>query len=355
MNLFNRLFLGAAMAPKQLYRSLGINTAQLKSILQIKLEMDDRRPSALQIGRYQASPSQKVKRTTLVSMFFSLVLGFLFLISFRFSDDPATQLGVYFTFLICMLSLMLIGDFTSVLIDVRDNNIILPKPVNDRTFLASRLLHIMIHMSKVLLPMSLPAWGYIAVQYGVFPSIAFAILVLLAAVFSVFLINTLYVLVLQITSPEKFRNIISYLQILFTVGFYAAVQIMPRMSGEDGLVLEVPDDSWWKISPPFWFGYAFKATVGDLTAAQMLSASMALVGPMLSVWFVVKVMAPNFNRKLAMLSGGGGTPTAAVPIADRSGSVSWLAKIASVVCNGAAEQTGFLFTWKMMLRSRSFA
>jgi len=60
----------------------------------------------------------------------------------------------------------LIADFTAVLIDVRDNFIIIPKPINDKTFVLSRLLHIFIHLCKSVIPMCLPALIMLAVQNG---------------------------------------------------------------------------------------------------------------------------------------------------------------------------------------------
>ena len=65
-----------------------------------------------------------------------------------------------------MLSATLISDFTSVLIDIRDNAIILPKPVNDSTVIVARLLHIFIHICKIVVPMSLPGLVMMIVEYG---------------------------------------------------------------------------------------------------------------------------------------------------------------------------------------------
>ena len=102
------------------------------------------------------------------TMFFSALLGVVYLFAFSIGNDMITQLTFYFSMFFFMLSATLISDFTSVLIDIRDTYIILPKPVNDRTFVIARLLHIFIHICKIVLPMSLagiiymvynPGWG----------------------------------------------------------------------------------------------------------------------------------------------------------------------------------------------------
>src|SRR4051812_4577542 len=143
MNLFNKIFLKLALLPSRVYGKLGADVAQLRSIVTIKLVMDDRRPNTLQQTRRQSD--KPVSMATLGTMFISLLMGLLLLISFAVGEDMVTRMTIYFSFFFFMLSATLISDFTSVLIDVRDNYIILPKPVSDRTFVIARLLHIFIH------------------------------------------------------------------------------------------------------------------------------------------------------------------------------------------------------------------
>src|SRR3954451_13557738 len=155
MNIVNNILLKIVLLPRVLYERLGINTLQLETIVSTKLLMDDRRPNTFQ----QASQKRKQKETTRATvgtMLLSVVLGATFLFAFAIGDNLITQLTFFFAMFIFMLAATLISDFTSVLIDVRDNYIILPKPVNDRTVVVARLLHIFIHICKIVLPMVLP-------------------------------------------------------------------------------------------------------------------------------------------------------------------------------------------------------
>jgi len=146
MNWVNQALLKLVLLPKKLYTRSGINTAQLQSILTAKLLMDDRRPAPLTQNQRRQKVKKEVKLATLTTMFVSAVMGCLFLFSFSLKTTVAAQLTFYFSYFIFMLASTLISDFTSVLIDVRDNYIILPKPVSDRTMLMARLLHIFIHI-----------------------------------------------------------------------------------------------------------------------------------------------------------------------------------------------------------------
>src|ERR1700733_4846943 len=160
MNIFNKFFLWLVLLPSGLYRKMGIDLMQLRAILNTKLIMDDRRPSGMQQAR-KKKDKKPVKGATIGTMFVTAIMGCVFLFAFSVGKDYLTQLTLYFCFYIFTLTSVLISDFTSVLIDVRDNLIILPKPINDKTFVLARLLHIVIHVSKLVTPMALP--GVIAI------------------------------------------------------------------------------------------------------------------------------------------------------------------------------------------------
>jgi uncharacterized protein (DUF3820 family) len=218
MNIINKGFLKLALLPSSFYRGIGVDTVKLKAIVTTKLIMDDRRPNSLQQSRKRKKEKQ-VSLATIGTMIMSALMGLLYLLVFSVGTDIVTQLTFYFTLFFFMLSLTLISDFTSVLIDVRDNYIILPKPVNDRTFVVARLLHIFIHLCKIVLPMSIAGLVYVAVHYRFYGAILFLILILFITALSIFFINALYILILKFTTPQRFQSIISYVQIFFARRF----------------------------------------------------------------------------------------------------------------------------------------
>ena len=62
-----------------------------------------------------------------------------------------TGLTMVNTFVMAMMGLMLIGDFTNVLVDTTDNTVLLPRPVGDRTLLAVRTAHIVSYLGALSL------------------------------------------------------------------------------------------------------------------------------------------------------------------------------------------------------------
>ena len=355
MNRINKALLALALLPRNLYRRWGIDVQQLSAILTAKLMMDDRRPNSIHV-RQQHSSGKEVKNATIGTIIMSTVMGLLFLFAFAFGDDHVTQLTVYYGMFIIMLCMLLVSDFTSVLIDVRDNQIILPKPVNDRTFIVSRLLHVFLHVCKLVFPMLAPGMIYLAFDSNPAASLLLLFLAVFATLFSVFLINAVYIAILRVTTPERFKSIISYVQIGFAILIYASSQLLPRFEETvDVAEFTLADKPCMILVPPYWFAAAFDTVFsGSSKWFQLAAALLAVAVPLLSIYLVVKYLAPAFNQKLAMIAGSEGPVTKTVASQGTQGKSSLSETLARWLTKSGGEQTGFLFTWKMMARSREF-
>ena len=356
MNVINKFLLAVVLFPQSLYKRLEVNVPHLRSILTTKLIMDDRRPNAFQ--QTQQKKSEKpVASATLGTIALSAVMGLFFLTSFSMGKDDINHFTVYFSIYIVMLASTLISDFTSVLIDVRDNYIILPKPVNDKTVVVARLLHILIHISKLVVPMSLPAIVFIALYKSAWGAVVFSVLIGLSTLFTIFLINALYILILRLTTPEKFQSVISYFQIFIAIFIYGGYQIGLRALSNIAVAgLDISTLKFIWISPSFWFAGAWHALATfDMHTQWIMATALSFIIPFASIWIVIEYFAPSFNHKLSQISGSNAE---AVPlqkgkkiISTTSGYVSALARF---FAKNGSEKMAFLFCWKMMARSRDF-
>lgn len=357
MNFFDKFFLRIFLFAGPALQKMGVNMQHLHAILVAKLTMDNRRPAAFQQMR-ATKEKKELNQATLKTMFVSLIMGLFFLMSFGIGNDITTKLTFFFSMFIFMLAATLISDFTSVLIDTRDNLIILPKPVNDVTFVTARLMHIAIHINKLLLPMALPSLVALIVLAGPAPIIPFILMVLLATMLSIFIVNAVYILILKITKPSNFQSAISYFQIAFAVLIYGGYQILPRMMAEMGIenmkVSELHNISYY---PPYWFADACNSlSAFNFGYSHSISLLLAFGIPLASIFVVVKYFAPAFTSKLSMITGTS-EEVKAKPLAVKNPgnfSLSWIEKLARFVTSNNSEYMGFLFTWKMMGRSRDF-
>jgi len=355
MNWLNKFLLYIFLFPKSFYKKLGCNMQHLEAILTVKLMMDDRRPSSFHQMRKQQHNKKEISNATLWGMLSSLFMGLFYLMVFTMSDDYTTNLTLFFTLFIVLLSLTLITDFTNVLLDVRDNFIILPKPVNDRTFVLSRLLHIIIHISKMVLPISIPTAVFITVQKGFVGFILFIPLVILATLFTVFLINAFYLIILKITTPEKFKNIISYIQIAFAIGIYAGWQVLPRMIAKANGDFNISKYKWMKLLPTYWFANAWNSLYTfTFNSTSIVCIPLATFTPIVLLLVVIKYFAPSFNQKLTLITSGSIATNTLTPTKENLSKKNYSEWWAKLITKSGTERMGFLFTWKMMLRSRDF-
>ena len=353
MNLFNKALLKVVLLPAPVYEKMGVNVSHLKAILTTKLIMDDRRPNSFQQMRQKAR-KKPITNATLSTLFMSILAGCLFIYVCFYLANSITQFTIYFSFYITFLASILIADFTSVLIDVRDSYIILPKPVSDKTFVLSRMLHILIHICKTALPLAVPGGIFFSYNYGTAVLAVFFLMVIMAVLFTIFLINACYILILKITTPQKFQNIISYIQIAFAIFFYACYQIVPRVAKN----LTNFDISHYKpivIFPSYWFAGAMQLVYSPVAGIRLwLCLLLSIAVPLFSLWVVIKFFAPSFNQKLALISAGTSEKAVTQPGKAEGISSPFSLFMAKLFTQKGAERSGFLFTWKMMLRSRDF-
>jgi ABC-2 type transport system permease protein len=179
---------------------------------------------------------------------------------------------------------------------------------------------------------------------------------LFAVLFTLFLINAVYILILRITTPQKFQSIISYFQIVFAILIYSSYQIMPRLiHTTETLNINFADYPLMKLAPPYWFAVAWNTLYtlsGDAVAIVLTICSFLI--PVLCIIAVVKYFAPSFNKKLTLIAGsdaGNMNNSKAVVKEHKTTYSQWLANL---FAKEDTERTGFLFTWKMTARSKDF-
>lgn len=357
MNFINKLLLRLALWPAPIYRNLGVNTKQLKIILTVKLIMDDRRPNTFQQTRTRNS-NKAISSATIGTMIISGFMGLVFLFSFKLSNDLITQLTIYFSLYLVMVISTLISDFTSVLIDVRDNYIMFPKPVADKTFVLSRLLHILLHITKIILPMSLPAILYLSIFNSLWSAVVFFVMVILASTLSIFLINIIYLIILKFTSPKKFQAVIIYVQIFMTIVIFAGYQVMVQKATTLFFSnFSITPNLWLWLIPSYWFALGVKFfTTFAFDLSLITGALLSILVPPLSLWLVIKYFAPSFNQKLTLITSS--SEEASLPATSHKkkfiNETSFQDCLSKILNKNGVEQMSFLLTWKLTSRLRDF-
>lgn len=334
----------------------GVNTGQLHEILRVKLIMDNRRPRTL-FAKKRANASN-VSNPWMI-MFVTLLMGFFISLLLLFGNTPLAGHTFYFTIFMILMCFTLVTDFTTVLIDTRDQYILLPRPVDDRTIAVSRILHISIYILRLALVQGLP--GIIVagiVDKNALSSIVMLIEILEATFLSILIVNLVYLAMMRSVNPQRFKDMISYFQIAFSTLIFAAYYLLPRLVNFK--VLRNIDllSQWWSyILPPVWISALNAVVVHPLqiNAAIAALAVAGLVTPLAGLWFVVKVLAPGFNRKLAILATSEANDTTAPTTKEKKVyKEDFRDKVANLVAPNPVENAGFRISWKLAARTREF-
>jgi ABC-2 type transport system permease protein len=355
----NNLMLRMVSALMPLLERTGVDTYQLYHILRIKLMMDDRRPSAMFSGRRKATATGKTSNPWVVSLVTVFIGGLVGLILLAFKGALIAQ-TVYFAMFMVLMSMTLITDFTSVLLDVRDQYILLPRPVDDRTLAMSRILHISVYVFRLALLQGLGGMVIIGFVDGLAAVPLFIVQLILATFFSILLVNVVYLILMHSVSPEKFKDIISYFQIAFSVVIFGCYYLLPRIIDFTSLVqIDLTKKVWAYFLPPVWIASLNEVLIHP-SRATLLTSLLAIIGitvPVAGLWLVAKVLAPGFNKRLAIAATSDGNttaPTVSTAIGNNKPGAPLVNTLANWLAPDPVENAGFRITWKLAARIREF-
>jgi len=350
----NKLLLRLVMLPTALWRSMGADTDQLRAILDTKLTLDDRKPMAM--GRQQKQ--RKVKYGSLLSSLVFLVMGFFYSFPLQVIHDRIFSLSLYFSFLLTIITFMMITDFSSVLFDARDKYILFPRPVSDRTIVLSRMLHVFIYLFRVVVPFSLAGWVTLGIRDGWQSAVLFVLPLILLVFMVLFFVNSIYLLVLRLTSPERFKDVINYFQIFASVLFFGSIYLLPRVFDTDHPHdFNILNYTWIKYFPSYWLAsiWSWIGAPVTLTGTAIYSA-LAVVVPVACMYIQVRFLAPQFSSRIAGIDtvDTGPAPVAGTNKRSKTGPRKLYKKLAYAFNTHDDARAGFMIAWLQTARSRSF-
>ncbi len=192
-----------------LFRKQGIDTAQLYTIVETKMIMDKRRVYLNWRRQGQKENENHLTRVLIVYGLFSVFIGAMILFL------PSFLLAMIFLhgYVIFMMAMTLITDFSAVLLDTADNDIVLPKPVNGRTLFMARQVHIMLYLFQFTIAFTLVPICCTMFNYGIFTGLATCITIVLSVLLAVFFTYLLYLSILRFSNEAKIKEIINWFQI----------------------------------------------------------------------------------------------------------------------------------------------
>ncbi|MBU3112319.1 ABC transporter permease [Clostridium lacusfryxellense] len=330
---------------KVLYEKSGVNYKNMRMILQLKLIMDGRRRSNVMKGGKKTDDNKEKNNylgLLMLNAFMSIFIGLIMTGSMSSMKSVNIVIGIN---LFMMISLM-ISDFSAVLLDVKEKNILMPKPIDSKTFNAAKTTHICLYLAGLSLSINLIPLVIGTIKYGVLFSVIFFIEIVFSVLIVITITSLLYTLVLKFFDGEKLKDIINYFQIFLAFVFAFGYQLAIRISNVTNMNTEYIPKFWHALFPSMWFASIFGILIDGGKEPFLLDLSLlAIVGPILLITLYIKSVVPYFEKNLQKLNENGGT------ISRKNEKRKEF--IARLVCKDKIERSMFKFTQSMIGTERN--
>lgn len=298
MNLKEFIFLRFLDIFSSIFNKSGIDYKTMRRLVQIKLTLDTRRPSNLFQGRRKKSQDKNTDYTLFLYGFFGLMFSTLMFTNASIFIKTNILTGI----ILFMVMTSLIADFSSVLLDVKDKNILSPRSVNSKTINTAKVIHIAYYLIKVTFSISIFPMIFGTIKYGPLFLVIFLVEDVLMMGFILFFTSILYFVILRFFDGEKLKDIINYIQIVLTVVMLVLYQLMGRIMNISTVGGYHELKAWMYFIPSSWFAAVFSVIVeGQHQIAYVVLALTSVVISAIAFIVYTKYISVYFERNLSKL------------------------------------------------------
>jgi ABC-2 type transport system permease protein len=330
---------------EKLFRRFGIDYKIMRSILQVKLTMDGRRVPTI----FSQNAKKKDKETSnqyIKSLWIYVLFG-LFMIPFvLMGNNYLFQMSLFYGIFTFFIMTSMISDFSSVLLDIRDRNILFPKPIDKRTISMAKMVHILIYLSFLTIALAGIPLLVGLFKHGLLFFLTTVLSIILIDLFIVVLTALIYLFVLRFFDGEKLKDIINYVQIALSLGIMVGYQLLVRSFEFIDLSISLEHQWWQAFIFPMWYGAMMEVIMnGNAQLFHLLFTGLGILMPLLSIWIYI-MLNPVFEQNLQKLSYHGKGKE------KRHGKLGHF--LLRIICQSDEERAFFRFAGSMMKNERDF-
>lgn len=328
---------------RHLFSRAGIDFGQLQAIIRIKMTVDNR--TVKKIGDLK---KEKVNYALLQQGFSMLIIGsYSFLVSWSRSDFTTATL-FFHSMVLVMLILSLLTEYSQMLFDVRDMHILTRLPVNSRTVSTAKLICMGYYMLFLSLCAAIvPVCIFFFKEQNFVTGFLFLLATIFNALFALLLTNLIYLGCIRFSSGEKFKNILSYIQMGIIIIFVISYQLLVNIPDQFTMDLSTATLWWLPLLPPVWFT-ALSSFPAHPTTFFAICSTVGILLPLLSAYVTVKWFAPYFLSQLEKIEKNEHTSRRG----KRNEKIACL--LSSVFTRNTTQKSGFLLTWRMSSGNRKY-
>lgn len=267
---------------KPLFNGLKVNYEKLRAILKAKLIMENRRTSAFSNSFSGQESNSKISQFFQNSNFFKrgyilfLIYGLILAGLCASIDDIKIRYTVLFAVGMFLFFAGIIVDFTEVLIDTRDRDILLYKPVGEKEINLARLISLIIYVVKLALIMFGPALLLTLVKRPQEVPILLVEVVMLSVSLVMFEYIFYYVL-FRIFKNLNIKSIITTVQVLIFVVLMIGFQVFGHLVDKEMALKIFSSEAFKYLFIPMWFTGPFELLYGNFETINIIYTVLLIV------------------------------------------------------------------------------
>ncbi|SFJ49349.1 hypothetical protein SAMN02910355_2763 [Terrisporobacter glycolicus] len=285
---------------KSIYTKMGVDYESMRLILSMKLTLDSRRTSTVMQNSNSGGDKEdknSFNKALIMYAIMGIFIGIITMFPFNIMYTYTIVFGMFMFFILTIF----ISDFSSVLLDVRDKNIIGTKGVDNKTINAAKLTHICYYIFLTSLALS---WLAIIGSFksGILIGVIFILELMVIDIFMVVITALLYLLILRFFDGEKVKDIINFVQIGLTIIMTISYQFLGRMFDIVDINIVYKSNIWNLILPPMWFASPLHAiNGGQINEIIIILIVLALIVPVIAISLYIKNTS-KFEDSLSKLN-----------------------------------------------------
>lgn len=324
-----------------LYEKLGVDYDTMRLIVNTKLTIDSRKTSNLLNSQFFDESSNQYKTMQIIYA----IIGFFMMIIIITSKNTFVAMTIYFSMFMFLMLTTFMSDFSSVILDVKDNGILATRGISLKTLNASKITHVMIYMINISIALS--GFSLIAsIKYGLIFSLVFLIEIFLIDIFMITVSGLVYLLILKLFNGEKLKDAITIIQIRVTMLFSVAYIVVMNISKSINLFENIDLGAISYLLPPFWFAAPLEIiATGNKNETLLILSFLALVAPVISVLIYIR-LTPVFEKKLQKLNNDGSSKN--------KRKFNLTMKLSKIICKDKEERIFFNFVSNIIRNDRDF-
>jgi len=257
----------------------GIDWMQLKTLFLTSLKIELRENQG--IGR-------KYKRKLsplLSSLIFYAGMGLILATNLATKTNPFMYSMLILAYSMVMSGFSVILKFGNSILNPDDWDVLTFRPINSRTYFLAKLSNLLFYIILITTAMCLlPALIGTTVQGNnlLFPLIFMPVCYCAGTATAAFIV-LMYTFLLKKINYQKFKDIIAYFQIGFSIFFFLFYQIIPRLGNEIFIRGEKSLQAWLYLIPPAWFSGIVQMVQAR---AAGIDVHLGLIGICVTILFI---------------------------------------------------------------------